>query len=43
MRVEPPTSDVIASGASAAATAAPQPPLEPPAVRARSCGLRVRP
>ena len=41
MRSEPPPSEPCASGSSPAATAAPAPPLLPPAERDRSQGLRV--
>ena len=40
-RIEPPVSVPRASGASQAATAAAEPPLEPPGMRSRSHGLRV--
>src|SRR5438067_7729231 len=40
-RMEPPVSEPVASGVSPAATAAAEPPLEPPGTRARSHGLRV--
>lgn len=43
MRIEPPPSVPSESGAAPAATAAALPPLEPPAVRVGSCGLRVTP
>ena len=39
MRVEPPTSEVTASGAAQWATAAAQPPLDPPGERVTSCGV----
>src|SRR5215470_7156941 len=42
-RMEPPPSVPTASGPSPAATAAPAPPLEPPAVRDGSHGFRVGP
>ena len=42
-RIEPPVSDPSASGANPAATAAADPPLEPPGTRVGSCGLRVAP
>ena len=42
-RIEPPVSVPIASGASNAATAAADPPPEPPGMRSRSHGLRVGP
>src|SRR5664279_209241 len=41
--MEPPVSEPSASGANPAATAAAEPPLEPPGTRERSCGLRVGP
>src|SRR5690348_4944112 len=40
IRIEPPPSDPCAAGASPAATAAPAPPLDPPAIRSRSHGVR---
>ena len=40
IRIEPPPSDPCATGTSPAATAAPAPPLEPPAIRSRSHGVR---
>lgn len=43
MRTLPPPSVPRASGPAPSATAAAAPPLEPPEVRVRSCGLRVRP
>ena len=43
MRIEPPPSEAEAAPTSPAATAAPEPPLEPPQVRVRSQGLRVSP
>ena len=43
MRVEPPPSVAWAIGTIPAATAAPEPPDDPPDVRARSHGLRVAP
>ena len=43
MRIEPAPSVPSESGVRPAATAAPAPPLEPPAVRVRSHGLRVSP
>ena len=43
MRIEPAPSEAVAAGTSAAATAAPEPPLEPPGVRSGSQGLRVMP
>ena len=42
-RIEPPVSVPIASGASKAATAAAEPPPEPPGIRVRSQGLWVGP
>src|ERR671914_2361392 len=42
-RIEPPVSVPIAHGASPAATAAAEPPLEPPGTRSRSQGLRTGP
>ena len=42
-RIEPPVSVPSASGAMPAATAAAEPPLEPPGTRSRSQGLRVGP
>src|SRR3954465_11769266 len=42
-RIEPPVSVPMASGASKAATAAAEPPPDPPGVRARAQGLRVGP
>src|SRR5215472_9164387 len=42
-RIDPPVSDPSASGAYPAATAAADPPLEPPGTRLGSCGLRVGP
>jgi hypothetical protein len=41
MRIDPPPSLPWAAGASPAATAAPAPPLEPPADRDRSQGVRA--
>src|SRR3954454_21884254 len=41
--MEPPVSEPSASGAKPAATAAAEPPLDPPGTRVRSCGLRVGP
>src|SRR4051795_2793787 len=41
--IEPPVSVPIASGASKAATAAAEPPPEPPGIRSRSHGLCVGP
>jgi hypothetical protein len=43
MRIEPPPSLPCAIGTMPAATAAPEPPDEPPGVRSRSQGLRVGP
>ena len=43
MRVEPPPSLAVAIGTIPAATAAADPPEEPPGVRSRSQGLRVAP
>ncbi len=43
MRIEPPPSLACAIGTMPAATAAAEPPLEPPALRPRSQGLRVGP
>ncbi len=43
MRIEPPPSLACAIGTIPAATAAAEPPLEPPAVRPVSQGLRVGP
>ena len=43
MRIEPPPSEPSAAEHSPAATAAAEPPLEPPGVRCRSHGLRVMP
>src|SRR5690349_9682055 len=42
-RIEPPVSVPVDSGASYAATAAEEPPEEPPGMRDRSHGLRVTP
>src|SRR6516162_10883621 len=42
-RIEPPVSVPTASGASLAATAADDPPDEPPGTRSRSHGLRLGP
>ena len=42
-RIEPPVSEPSAAGASRAATAAAEPPLDPPGTRAGSQGLRVGP
>ena len=41
--IEPPVSEPSAHGASPAATAAAEPPDEPPGTRSRSHGLRVGP
>jgi hypothetical protein len=41
MRMEPPVSVPVAAMHSPAASAAPDPPLEPPGIRSRSQGLRV--
>ncbi len=43
MRTEPPPSVACAIGTMPAATAAPAPPLDPPALRAGSHGLRTGP
>ena len=43
IRIEPPVSVPIASGTSPAATAAADPPLDPPGTRSRFHGLRVDP
>src|SRR4051794_10161237 len=43
MRIDPPPSDAVANGMMPAATAADEPPLEPPGVRLTSHGLRVTP
>ncbi len=43
MRVEPPPSLAVATGTRPAATAAAEPPLEPPGVRSSPHGLRVTP
>src|SRR5207248_3292813 len=43
MRVEPPPSDAVQNGTTPAATAAADPPLDPPGVRVGSHGLRVVP
>src|SRR5438105_2659443 len=43
MRIEPPPSLACATGVRPAATAAADPPLEPPGVRVRSHGLQVGP
>ena len=42
-RIDPLVSEPSASGTSDAATAAAEPPEEPPAMRSGSCGLRVAP
>ena len=42
-RIEPPVSEPSASGASNAATAAAEPPPDPPGIRSRSHGLCVGP
>ena len=42
-RMEPPVSEPSASGAKPAATAAAEPPDDPPGTRLRSWGLRVGP
>src|ERR1700686_3255139 len=42
-RTEPPVSEPSASDAKPAATAAAEPPLDPPGTRESSCGLRVGP
>ncbi|EWS57797.1 hypothetical protein Y694_04264 [Methylibium sp. T29-B] len=42
-RIEPLVSEPRVSGTWPAAMAAPEPPDEPPALRARSCGLWVAP
>jgi len=42
-RIEPPVSEPSASGARRAATAAADPPLDPPGVRSSAHGLRVGP
>ena len=41
IRIEPPVSDPIAPITAPAATAAPEPPLEPPGLRSRSHGFRT--
>src|SRR6478735_6010043 len=41
IRIDPPPSDPCATGTRPAATAAAAPPLEPPAIRARSQGVRA--
>ena len=43
MRIEPPPSLALAAGTMPAATAAAEPPEEPPGVRAGSQGLRLGP
>src|SRR5688572_24942720 len=43
MRIDPPPSPPVATGTTPAATAADDPPLEPPGVRARFHGFRVVP
>src|SRR4051812_15021379 len=43
MRIDPPPSDPVAIGTSPAASAAEEPPDDPPEVCARSHGLRVAP
>ncbi len=43
IRIDPPPSDPVAHGTMPAATAAAEPPEEPPGVRAGSHGLRVTP
>jgi hypothetical protein len=43
MRIEPPPSVATAAPTSPAATAAPEPPLDPPVVREVSHGLRLMP
>ena len=43
MRIDPPPSPACASGTMPDATAAPEPPLEPPGLRSTSHGLRVGP
>ena len=43
MRVDPPPSLAVANGMMPAATAAAEPPLEPPGVRSVFHGLRVVP
>ncbi len=42
-RIEPPVSEPRASGANPAATAAAEPPEDPPGTRDGSCGFRVVP
>ena len=41
IRIDPPPSEPCATGTSPAATAAAAPPLEPPAIRSRSHGVRA--
>ena len=43
IRIEPPPSEPVAHGTMPAATAAAEPPEDPPGVRLRSHGLRVTP
>src|SRR4030095_8929125 len=43
LRIEPPVSVPVAPGQRKAATAAPEPPLEPPRERSSAQGLRVAP
>src|SRR5688572_29264664 len=43
LRIDPPVSVPVAPGQRNAATAAPEPPLEPPGERSRAHGLRVGP
>ena len=43
MRIEPPPSLAVTSGQTQPASAAAEPPLDPPGVRARSHGERVTP
>ena len=43
MRTDPPPSVVVARGARPAASAAPEPPLDPPGERSVFHGLRVAP
>ena len=43
IRIDPPPSDAVAAGTSPAATAAAEPPEDPPGVRSRRHGLRVIP
>ena len=42
-RIDPPVSEPSAAGARRAATAAAEPPLDPPGVRSAAHGLRVGP